>query len=84
MVVRSQYGSMFCYYRSSGSYRMVQVNAQISGQIEEIPLMKLAPACLHAQANLHNDTESGFFAGLFRNLDCADVLARTNNGQGFK
>lgn len=76
---------------SSGKYSTIQVNAQsnqsrITGQIEEIPLIKLAPGCLHIQANLHNGTESEqkFFAGLFEVENCADVLARTNNGQGFK
>jgi len=69
---------------SSGRYSIQYAQSQISGQIEEIPLMKLAPGCLHIQANLHNDTADHFFENLFKNLDCADVLARTNNGQGFK
>jgi hypothetical protein len=65
---------------------MVQVNAQskISGHTEEVPLMTLAPSCLHLKANIANDTADHFHANLFKTLDCADVLARTNNGQGFK
>ncbi|MGC2573386.1 MAG: hypothetical protein WA364_17870 [Candidatus Nitrosopolaris sp.] len=76
---------------SSGRYSMVQVNAQstqtqgvIRGHIEEVPLMSLAPGCLNLKANMANDTADHWHANMFKTLDCADVLARTNNGQGFK
>jgi len=65
---------------SSVSYSMIRVNAQskITGQIEEVPLASLAPGCKHLQANMANDTADHWHGMMFKTLDCADVLARTN------
>lgn len=72
---------------SSGSNRMIQVNAQstgqtacpvgkVCGQIEEVPIGLIAPGCRHLQANMANDTADHWHAMMFKTLDCADVLAR--------
>jgi hypothetical protein len=65
---------------SWGSHSMIQVNAQskVSGQIDEVPLALIAPGCKHLQANIANDTADHWNAMMFKTLDCADVLARTN------
>ena len=63
---------------SSGSYSMIQVNAQQihRGTIQEVPLTSIAPGCKDLKARMANDTADQFYAGLFKEFDCADVLAR--------
>jgi hypothetical protein len=61
---------------SSVSYSMIRVNAIVQGKIEELPLDQIAPGCKDLQARMANDTPDHFYAGLFKEFDCANVLAK--------
>ena len=60
---------------SSGRYSMVQVRGVMS--IEQ-PLKERVPECLHLKTMMANDTADRFYASLFKNVECPDVLARSN------
>jgi hypothetical protein len=73
---------------SSGRYSMVQaappvlshnckkVGNGLQCEVIEQSLEKAAADCRAIQADMKNDTADGFYAGLFRQMDCADTLAR--------
>jgi hypothetical protein len=80
---------------SSGRYSMIQANAVpiISHQCtptatgfrcvqEEVPIQNLVPDCRDLQTKMANDTPDHFYAGLYQQLGCDDILSRVNQPGG--